>query len=77
MIVKDKISKVPKWSKSNINRWADYVELMCLYDNDHLISKDDVLDIFFEGDIEELNGVKLTIPINLIKLFLLLEIIMR
>ena len=54
MIVKDKISKVPKWSKSNINRWADYVELMCLYDNDHLISKDDVLDIFFEGDIEEL-----------------------
>ena len=54
MIVKDKISRVPKWSKNNINRWADYIELMCLYDNDHFISKDDVLDMFFEDDIEEL-----------------------
>lgn len=53
MIVKDKISRVPKWSKSSVNRWADYIELMCLYGDDHLISKDDVLDILVEGGAEE------------------------
>lgn len=53
MIVKEKINKVPSWSKNSINRWADFIEILCLYNEDHLISKDDVLEIFFEGNIEE------------------------
>lgn len=54
MIIEEKISKVPNWSKNNINRWADYIELLCLYNDDHLISKDDILDLLFDGDMEEL-----------------------
>lgn len=54
MISKEKITKVPNWSKNSISRWADYIELLCLYNDDHLISKDDVLDIFYDGDMEEL-----------------------
>ena len=54
MIIKEKISKVPNWSKNDINRWADYIELLCLYAVDHLISKDDVLDMIFNGGMEEL-----------------------
>lgn len=27
MIKTDKQLKVPKWSKNEINRWADYIEL--------------------------------------------------
>lgn len=45
MIKTDKQLKVPKWSKNEINRWADYIELRCLYMDDHLVSKDDVLDM--------------------------------
>ncbi len=54
MIVKEKILKAPIWSKNETNRWADYIELLCLYNSDHLISKDDVLDIIIDGDVEEL-----------------------
>ena len=54
MIVKEKISRIPSWSKNNINRWADYIELLCLYNDDHLISKDDILDMLFDNDTEEL-----------------------
>ncbi|BDZ80828.1 hypothetical protein [Claveliimonas bilis] len=54
MIEKEKISKVPEWSKNDINRWADYIELMCLYHEDHLISKDDILDLFIEDDMDGL-----------------------
>lgn len=54
MIVKEKISKVPSWNKNNINRWADYIEFLCLYNDDHLVSKDDVLGMLFDGDMEEL-----------------------
>ena len=54
MIKTDKQLKVPKWSKNEINRWADYIELRCLYMDDHLVSKDDVLDIFIDEGIIEL-----------------------
>lgn len=54
MIKTDKQLKVPKWSKNEINRWADYIELRCLYMDDHLVSKDDVLDIFIDEDLDEL-----------------------
>lgn len=54
MILKDKISKIPNWNKNNINRWADYIELLCLYNEDHFVSIDDVLNIFFNGGMEEL-----------------------
>ena len=54
MIKTDKQLKIPKWSKNEINRWADYIELRCLYMDDHLVSKDDVLDIFIDEDLDEL-----------------------
>lgn len=54
MIKTDKDLKVPDWSEENINRWADYVELRCLYLDDHLISQDDVLDFVCDEDPEEL-----------------------
>lgn len=54
MIREDKILKAPDWSKNNINRWADYIELLCLYGTDHLVSKDDVLNVYFDGNSEEL-----------------------
>lgn len=55
MILQQSIENVPKWSKNDINRWADYVELLCLYNDDHLISRDDILDRFLDGDVEELS----------------------
>lgn len=48
MIKTDKELKIPNWSKYDINRWADYIELRCLYNDDHLLSKDDVLDLFYD-----------------------------
>ena len=54
MIKTDKQLKIPKWSKNDINRWADYIELRCIYMDDHLISKDDVLDLFVDEDSDEL-----------------------
>lgn len=55
MILQQKIETVPTWSKNEINRWADYIELLCLYNADHLISRDDILDRFLDGDTEELS----------------------
>ena len=37
-----------------MNRWADYIEFRCLYVDDHIITKDDVLDLFFDEDILDL-----------------------
>lgn len=54
MIKTDKRLKIPNWSKNSINRWADYMEFRCLYIDDHLLSKDDVLDFFFDEDSEDL-----------------------
>lgn len=39
MIKTDKQLKIPKWSKNEINRWADYIELRCLYMDDHWFLK--------------------------------------
>lgn len=54
MIKTDEQLKVPNWSKNSINRWADYIEFRCLYTDDHLLSKDDVLDFFSDEDSEGL-----------------------
>ena len=54
MIKRDKVFKAPGWSKNCVNRWADYVEFMCLYSKDHIYSKDDLIDILAEGNSDEL-----------------------
>ena len=54
MVKRDKVFKIPEWSRNNINRWADYIEFLCLYLEDHICSKDDVLDILAEDNFEEL-----------------------
>lgn len=54
MIKTDKELKVPDWSRKSINRWADYIEFRCLYLDDHLLSQDDVLDLWGDENPEEL-----------------------
>lgn len=52
MLLKDKIIKVPNFSlKRDINRWCDYIELVCLTCEDELITKDEMISIISgEGD---------------------------
>jgi hypothetical protein len=52
MIERGKILNIPTWSKSEANRWADFIELYCLHVDDHVVSVDDVLDLFSDNEIE-------------------------
>lgn len=54
MIKTENSLKIPDWSGYHVNRWADYIEFRCLYIDDHIITKDDVLDLFFDEDILDL-----------------------
>lgn len=42
------VLKKPNWKKSEYNRWADYIELLCITNEDHFISIDDFYKILFE-----------------------------
>ncbi|WP_424150919.1 hypothetical protein [Selenomonas noxia] len=44
-------SNMPQWSKNELNRWADFVELYCLYTDDH-VTVDDMLDMFSDHEGE-------------------------
>lgn len=51
MLLEEKIIKVPEWSLNDkLNRWCDYIELRCLYGKDKIVTKDDVLSLFIEGE---------------------------
>ncbi len=50
MIKTERQLRVPDWSKNSVNRWADYIELLCLYTDDHFVAEDDILDLFFEEE---------------------------
>ena len=51
MIIKhEKINVKPRWKKSEYNRWADYIELLCL--KDEVITPDDVIDIWCDDDTD-------------------------
>lgn len=54
MMKTEKVWNVPDWSKRQVNRWTDYVELRCLLLEDHLVTRDDVLDFLLEKGMEEL-----------------------
>ncbi len=51
MIINDtKLETKPKWSKKEYNRWADFIELICI--KNKIVTVDDVLDIWCDGDID-------------------------
>lgn len=44
MLLKDKLYNIPDWSKEReLNRWCDYIELMCIDEKDGLLSQDDIV----------------------------------
>lgn len=46
MILKDKLHSMQTWSRDHvINRWCDYIELLCIEDKDGLVSKDDIIEM--------------------------------
>lgn len=46
MIQKDKVQRAPDWSREqDLNRWCDYIELLCIDGTDGLVSKDDIIEI--------------------------------
>lgn len=54
MIQKDKLYSMPTWSKEQVlNRWCDYIELLCIEGKDSLISKDDIIEILSVGTEEK------------------------
>lgn len=48
----DKIRNGPNCSYNNRNRWADYIEFLCLDDKDHFVAKDDILNVIFHYDTD-------------------------
>ena len=49
MLLENKITKVPDFSlKMEINRWCDYIELICLTCKDEIITKDDIISLILE-----------------------------
>lgn len=43
MINFDKFEKVPDWKKSELNRWADWIELLCIFNQDKIMTKEDII----------------------------------
>lgn len=53
MILKDKMYSIPTWSKELfLNRWCDYIELLCIEGKDGLVSKDDIIEMLSVGTEE-------------------------
>ncbi len=53
-LTKDEELKFPTWSGSkHLNRWADYVELLCIFGEDHLVTIDDIIDYYLDMNPEE------------------------
>lgn len=50
-IKKENLQSRPRqFKKYDLNIWADYIELLCLRDG--LVSAEDILDMWYEGDID-------------------------
>lgn len=50
IIDRERLDLKPKWKKNEYNRWADYVELLCL--RDEIITPDDLIDIWRDDDMD-------------------------
>lgn len=50
IIEQSKLEKKHDWSSSEINRWADYIELLCI--KQESISTDEVIEEWMEFDFE-------------------------
>ena len=48
IIDKSNLDEKPKWSKKENNRWADLIELMCLYNE--VVNPSDIEDLFLDND---------------------------
>lgn len=59
MALPEKIEEFPSYSKKANNMWADYIELYCLYNQDHFVSADDIMERFLiEGSENTDRGSK-------------------
>ena len=50
IIEQQKLEKKHDWSSSEINRWADYIELLCIKED--TITESDIVEECLEGDFE-------------------------
>ncbi len=50
IIDRERLVSKPKWKESEYNRWADYVELLCL--KEEIITPDDLMDIWCDEDTD-------------------------
>ncbi|MFP7442935.1 hypothetical protein SFC50_04460 [Bacillus infantis] len=55
MALVEKINQLPKWSRKQSNRWADFIELSCLKNKDYYFSIDDMLDHYSDEEPEEMD----------------------
>ena len=53
MIHPEKLQTLPSWSKSQVNRWADFIELNCLYGGEGIVSRDDASAWFHEDTMSD------------------------
>lgn len=54
MPLPDKMNILPNWSSKASNRWADFIELSCIKNVDHLFSIHDMLDHYADERPEDL-----------------------
>lgn len=46
---------LPDWTSATLpNRWADFIEILCIYNTDHFITGDDILDMYTDEHPEEM-----------------------
>lgn len=50
IIEKTRLDLKPEWKTSEYNRWADYIELLCL--RGEIITLDDIIDIWCDNDMD-------------------------
>ncbi|MDQ0902753.1 hypothetical protein [Paenibacillus sp. V4I7] len=55
MALSDKIKQLPKWSRNEANKWADFIELSCMKSDDKFMSIDDMLDHYADENPEEMD----------------------
>ncbi|MGG4553887.1 hypothetical protein [Paenibacillus humicus] len=54
MALPDKLNSLPDWSNKASNRWADFIELSCIKNVDHIFSIHDMLDHYSDERPEDL-----------------------
>lgn len=53
-MISSQVYNLPRWKKSEYNRWGDYIELRCLFDPDHIFTIDDLIDLYSDEKADDL-----------------------